>query len=146
MLNIRLADEADLGTLLRLYTVLHGEEEPPPSDGLSRLWATIMADPNRYIILAEIDRVVAGSCELIVVPNLTHHQRPYGLVENVVTDPDYRRQGCALAVLDRAVQLAAEQNCYKLMLMTGGRTPGSHALYQRAGFNQNDKIGFVRWL
>ncbi|MDL2294654.1 GNAT family N-acetyltransferase [Ruminococcaceae bacterium OttesenSCG-928-D13] len=127
------------------YTALHDEPAPPPSNELDHLWAGIMADPNRYIILAEIEREVAGSCELIIVPNLTHGQRPYGLIENVVTGPDFRRKGCASAVLNYARGIAAEQNCYKLMLMTGGRD-GNHALYEKAGFNRHDKTAFVQWL
>ncbi|MDL2327198.1 GNAT family N-acetyltransferase [Ruminococcaceae bacterium OttesenSCG-928-A11] len=144
-MHIRMADEADLGVVLKLYTELHDEAAPPPSDGLTRLWAGIMADPNRYVVLVEIDRTVAGSCELIIVPNLTHNQRPYGLIENVVTGPAFRRQGCALAALNHAKAIAMDQNCYKLMLMTGGRD-GNHALYEKAGFNRHDKTAFVQWL
>ena len=60
-----------------------------------------------------------STCTLLLVPNLTHQGRPYGLVENVVTDVTHRKQGLANACLDYAKELAEKEQCYKLMLMTG---------------------------
>ncbi|MDL2219900.1 GNAT family N-acetyltransferase [Ruminococcaceae bacterium OttesenSCG-928-O06] len=145
-MTIREATTADLGAVLALYAQLHGEDVPAPSEALSELWAAILADPNRHIVLVELERTVAGCCEVLVVPNLTHNQRPYALVENVVTDEGFRRRGCAAAALNFAGEIARMNNCYKLMLMTGARGPGNIELYETAGYNQQDKTAFVQWL
>ena len=82
----------------------------------------------------------------MVVPNLTRDARPYALVENVVTRADCRRQGHASACLARAVEIARDAGCYKVMLMTGARDAGTLAFYRRAGFDGGEKTAFVRRL
>jgi N-acetylglutamate synthase-like GNAT family acetyltransferase len=81
-----------------------------------------------------------------VIKNLTHQMRPYGLIENVVTHCDYRKRGYGSAVLDRAVECARENNCYKVMLLTGSKEESTLRFYEQSGFNRNDKTGFVRRL
>jgi GNAT superfamily N-acetyltransferase len=83
---------------------------------------------------------------LITVPNLTHGQRPYALVENVITDAAHRKKGCASAVLDYARGLAEKEGCYKIMLMTGSKEDSTLNFYRRAGYNSDDKTAFIRWL
>lgn len=82
----------------------------------------------------------------MIVPNLTHNQRPYAFVENVVTSAAFRRRGLALACLDYAKNIALQANCYKIMLMTGSKQEGTLAFYERAGFNSGDKKAFIQWL
>jgi GNAT superfamily N-acetyltransferase len=72
--------------------------------------------------------------------------RPYGLIENVVTHSDFRQQGYGSAILEQAVQCARENNCYKVMLLTGSKLEATLKFYEQAGFNRKDKTGLVRWL
>ena len=84
-----------------------------------------------------------STCTLILVPNLTRGGRPYGLIENVVTHPDYRRRGLGTSVLKRALQAAWERNCYKVMLLTGSKNEATLRFYEKAGFARGVKTGFV---
>lgn len=138
--------EADLEALLALYTQLHGERLPEDSPSLRALWRRIMDDPGHHIIVAEEDGVIVSSCVIVVVPNLTHGQRPYALVENVVTHADYRRKGLASACLDYAKEIAVRENCYKIMLLTGSKEEGTLRFYEQAGYNRRDKTAFIHWL
>ncbi|WP_457945655.1 GNAT family N-acetyltransferase [Caproiciproducens sp. LBM24188] len=103
-------------------------------------------DPKHHILVDEEAGVLVSSCILLIVPNLTHGQRPYGVIENVVTDRAFRGQGRASAVLRAAKLLAQARNCYKLMLMTGSKEASTLNFYRRAGFNTMDKTAFVQWL
>jgi GNAT superfamily N-acetyltransferase len=76
------------------------------------------------------------------VPNLTHGQRPYGLIENVVTDEAFRGRGYATACLNYARDIAERENCYKLMLLTGSKQESTLRFYENAGYNRADKTGF----
>ena len=122
---IREAAETDLEALLALYTQLHGNAMPEDSPALRALWRRIMDDPGHHIIVAEEGGVIASSCVVAVIPNLTHGQRPYALVENVVRHEDYRRKGLASACLDYAREIAMRENCYKIMLLTGSKADGT---------------------
>lgn len=138
--------ESDLPGLLQLYTQLHDNPMPQDTPSLQALWQSIRNDPNHHIFVAVEDGRVVSSCVLIIVPNLTHHQRPYGLIENVITDSAYRRRGLASDVLACAKSLAVKENCYKLMLLTGSKEESTLSFYRRAGYNSDDKTGFIQWL
>ncbi len=78
--------------------------------------------------------------------NLTHCMRPYVLVENVVTDPSFRGRGYATACLEAAKEIDVQENCYKIMLMTGSKQESTLRFYERAGYSCQDKTAFVQWL
>jgi len=141
---IRLAGQADLEALLALYTHLHGN--PVPEELPEALWAEILADPNHHIIVMEEDGLLVSTCVLAVIKNLTRGQRPYALVENVVTHAACRKRGHAHAVLDFAREIAREQGCYKIMLMTGSKEESTLRFYEQAGYNRQDKTAFIQWL
>ncbi|MGN0376976.1 MAG: GNAT family N-acetyltransferase [Suilimivivens sp.] len=82
----------------------------------------------------------------MIIPNLTHDQRPYALIENVITDESYRKRGLATACLNYAREIAVRENCYKMMLLTGSKKESTMKFYEQAGYNRNDKTGFIQWL
>lgn len=143
---IREITENDLYGLLELYTHLHDNSIPPKSDELQKLWNGIMSDENHHIIIAEEEGKIVSSCVCVIIPNLTHNQQPYALIENVVTHIDYRGRGFATACLDYVKEIAEKQNCYKLMLMTGSKKEDTLNFYERAGYNRNDKTAFIQWI
>ncbi|MCI5905440.1 MAG: GNAT family N-acetyltransferase [Oscillospiraceae bacterium] len=143
---IREITPSDLDGLLKLYTQLHGNEIPDKTDDVLMLWNRIISDKEHHIIVAEEDGKIVSSCVCVIVPNLTHSQRPYALVENVVTDENYRSRGLATACLDYAKSIAQKENCYKIMLMTGSKKESTLNFYRRAGYNSSDKTAFIQWL
>lgn len=143
---IREATNNDLNSLLMLYTQLHDNELPMDTTGLRTLWNTIMADKNHHIIVAEEDGKLVSSCVCIVILNLTHSQRPYALIENVITEEGYRNRGLASQCLQYAKMISIENNCYKVMLMTGSKKESTLHFYEQAGYNKHDKTAFIQWL
>lgn len=143
---IREMQERDLDGLLELYMQLHDNEKPKPSNNLDKLWKQIIADKNHHIVVAVEDEKIVSSCVLVIVPNLTHQQRPYAFIENVVTDVNYRKKGLATACLQYAKEVAIINNCYKIMLLTGAKDESTLRFYETAGFNKNDKTAFIQWL
>lgn len=142
-MTVREAEPRDLDALLNLYTHLHSNPLPEKDSRLAGIWKQITDDPNHHILLAEADGVPAASCVVLIVPNLTNAQRPYALIENVVTDSAYRRRGLATACLKAAQALAAREGCYKIMLMTGAKDAGTLYFYEQAGFDRHEKTAFI---
>lgn len=135
--------DAELSALLCLYAHLHPEEEMLPLGEATQIWKALRQDPNHLHWGTYWNGSLVATCTLIVVANLTRGGRPYGLIENVVTHPDYRRRGLATAVLKHALQAAWERNCYKVMLLTGSKNESTLRFYEKAGFERGVKTGFV---
>ena len=143
---IREAKSEDLPQILELYLHLHETSVPEQSVDLGKTWAQIVDDGNHHLIVCEEDGKIVSSCVCVIIPNLTRGVRPYAFVENVVTHADHRGKGYASACLQYARELAQKSNCYKMMLLTGSKSPETLAFYQNAGYNSADKTAFVQWL
>lgn len=145
-MEIREARKEDLFGLLELYQYLGDNPVPPESAELDALWTRILDDPDIHLIVLVEDGMAAASCTVTVIPNLTHSQRPYALVENVVTHPDCNGKGFGTAVLDYAKQLAQAENCYKIMLCTSSKEERTLNFYRRAGYESETKTAFYQKL
>ena len=88
--------------------------------------------------------LLLSTVTLIITESLTHGQRPFALVEYVVTDQNHRGQGLAFSLLGLAKQIAREAGCYKIMLVTGHSEPGVHRLYKKAGYHSEGLAQSIR--
>ena len=141
--TIRHATEDDLDGLLALYTYLNPNDALlPPRAQVVALWMEIIANPTLTYFVAEQGSRLISACNLAIVPNLTRGARPFGVIENVITHPDFRRRGLAKRVLDCAVDAARQAGCYKVMLMSGAKRTEAHTLYEKVGFRKDTKVGF----
>jgi len=131
---------------LKLYRSFTGFEMPEIDGDVMGVWHRILSTPDHHVLVAEEDGNVVSTCVVVIIPNLTHDQRPYAFIENVATDPDYRNRGFGTAVLTRAKEIAIANNCFKIMLMTGSKRDSVLNFYEHAGYNRHDKTGFIQWL
>jgi GNAT superfamily N-acetyltransferase len=113
------------------------------TDYITELWKEVFDDPRRYYFVVEEDERLVSSCTLDIVKNLTRSGRPYGLIENVVTHKDYRKRGYGTSILHKSVETAKENNCYKVVLLTGRKEESVIRFYERAGFEKGIKTGFI---
>ncbi len=146
MIEIREARKTDLKHLLALYTQLNNNQMPILDENLEQLWKDILSDPNHHIIVGIIEEKIVSSCVLIIIKNLTHNQRPYALIENVITSEECRGKGYATAILNFAKTIAESENCYKIVLMTGSKKESTSNFYKRVGYNDKDKTAFIQWI
>lgn len=143
---IREINENDFQGLSELYTHLHSNKPIENNAENIELFRRILEDKHHHIIVAEEEERIVSSCVCVIVPNLTHNQQPYALIENVVTNTDYRNRGLASACLAFAKQIALDNNCYKMMLLTGSKKRSVHKFYQKNGYNRFEKTGYIQRL
>jgi GNAT superfamily N-acetyltransferase len=133
--------------LLELYKYLNPDDpDLRGTDYVNQLWAEIFNDPGRYYFVVEEDGRLVSACMLAIIKNLTRSGRPFGLIENVVTHSEYRNKGYGTAILQKAVEIAKENNCYKVVLLTGRKEESTLRFYERAGFERGVKTGFIKRL
>lgn len=144
--EIRLAVKEDIGDLLRLCSQFKNDPIPEITPELLKMWEEMLAAPYYHVWVAVKDQCVVSSLVLLIIPNLTHGQRPYAVIENVITDKEFRNRGLASQLLSAARETARGQGCYKIMLMTGSKAESTLRLYEKAGYNRNDKTAFIQWL
>jgi GNAT superfamily N-acetyltransferase len=140
-LTIRSAAAADLPDLLPLYKHLNPDDSPLDLNKARRNLEQISRSEGSAVLVGLIGDAIATTCTLIVIANLTRGGAPYALIENVVTDPTYRKRGLGKAILAHAITEAWEHGCYKVMLLTGSTKSETLKFYGDAGFTQN-KTGF----
>ena len=104
--------------------------------------APLVFGSGSFVLLGEIGDQAVTTCTLVVVPNLTRGGRSYAVIENVVTHPDFRKQGMGRAILDDAVRRARDANCYKVVLTTGSKRESTLSFYEKAGFSRNTRTAF----
>lgn len=143
---VREIKENELNELLELYLFLHEDCVPQTTEHLKNTWKTILEDKNHHIIVKEVNGKIVSSCVCVIIPNLTRNVRPYAFIENVVTHSDFRGKGYATECLDFAKQIALNENCYKMMLLTGSKNEATLKFYANAGYNSADKTAFIQWL
>lgn len=143
---VREANKKDLGEILQLYLYLHEKSIPEDTTHLKNTWNDIINDTNHHLIVCEEDGKLVASCVCVIIPNLTRNVRPYAFVENVVTHGEYRNMGYATDCLNYAKQIAKENNCYKMMLLTGSKEESILNFYRNAGYNSADKTAFIQWI
>lgn len=143
---IREAGYNDLNEILNLYLHLHESSVPEENENLKNTWQDIMNDKNHHLIVYEKNGKIVSSCVCVIIPNLTRGLRPYAFIENVVTHKDYRGKGYATACLNFAKHISIENNCYKMMLLTGSKEEKTLDFYSKAGYNSTDKTAFIQWL
>ena len=143
---IREIKDTDFDSLMELYMQLHDNPMPDRTPEILELWKRILKDKDHHIIVAEEEGRIFSSCVCVIIPNLTHNQQPYACVENVITDEKYRKRGLATECLNYAKKIAQNENCYKIMLLTGSKKESTLDFYRQAGYNSEDKTAFIQWL
>lgn len=137
MTLIRACTLQDMAGLLALYRELRPHDPALAPDAARAALTSLLAQPHLHLLVAEVDGQLAATCQLGVVATLTNGGRPFGMVEHVVTASAFRRRGISRQLLTHALALAWQQDCYKVMLLSGEGREAS------LGFKAGIEKGFV---
>lgn len=137
----------DATALVGLYDELADRPGAEAGDAPTLLGALeqIVADPARHLLVAELAGEPAGTADVLVAPNLTHHAKPWAIVENVVVAGRARRRGVGTALMGEIAEIARAAGCYKVMLLSGSERVEAHAFYAALGYRITSK-GFKLYL
>ena len=86
-------------------------------------------------ITAEEAGQVVGRAFLYVLKNELHKE-PFGFLEDVFVDADYRNKGIGKQLVEKAIVEARSRNCYKLIGDSRFENEAAHRFYERLGFKK----------
>jgi GNAT superfamily N-acetyltransferase len=133
-LEIRSAVREDFPAVFSVLSQMH--EEASLDEGSSETaFCEILKSPSRVILVAVDSGTVVATLDLFIMANLTRGGRPWAGIENLVVDAEHRRAGIGKALMEVAVDLAREQDCYKFQLVSHQRRSAAHDLYRQIGFD-----------
>jgi GNAT superfamily N-acetyltransferase len=143
MPDARLAQAADLASLLELYRTAEVSPSAEPLTRAEQIWSEILSHDGVVVFVSAVDARIVATCMLITAPNLLRTGRGHGFLENVVTHPEFRGQGHGRAVVHAALAAAWARDCYHVLLQSGREDPRVHRFYRRCGFEPGLREGYV---
>ena len=77
----------------------------------------------------------AGHAYLYILKN-DLHEEPFGLIEDVFVNEDFRNRGFGKFLICKALKIAAEHHCYKVIATSRKERQEVHKLYKKLGFEK----------
>lgn len=146
---IRQAEEKDVMDIKDLYFNFL-TKYPPKEEQNIEAWKQLINEINKserlFLLVVEEDNRVVSTVQLGIIPSLTHNMRSFAVVENVVTHENYRKKGFASMLLQEAIKIAQDKNCYKIFLETGSNRESTLNFYKKNGFEIDTKHSFLKKL
>ncbi|MBK6874245.1 MAG: GNAT family N-acetyltransferase [Kineosporiaceae bacterium] len=140
---IREATPDDFEAIRCLYRQLHPSDPIVEDDSDRLVFHEILRTPGLHLVVLELDGAVVATTYVNIIPNLTRSASPYAVIENVVVDERLRGSGLGRQIMASSLQTAWDAGCYKAMLLTGSRTPSTHAFYRACGFSADAKTAYL---
>jgi GNAT superfamily N-acetyltransferase len=141
MVIVRKAAVRDIPRILELYEELTENKQDISPAKAKQILRQINAISEGRLLVAEQDGMVLGTLYIQVIPNLSHNGTPYAVIENVVVDKRFHKQGIGRLLIENALTFAREAGCYKVQLLSMKKRLDAHQFYRAFGF-EDSALGF----
>lgn len=144
--TVEVVDQALINCLQRLYGQLYPDlsRSQVESRVRSQTLTELIESPTDTLLVVKTPKNhITGMATLNLVYQMNGR---FAQIECFVIDRDCRRQGLGSLLLDKLLELAAEQQVRVVGLISGKHRRESHRLYEGAGFRQPDVFYYSRQL
>jgi len=114
------------------------------AEAINRLEGAFGGLPQGFVWIRDGRLIGNVSIMTAPYPREAEGTNSVAIIANVVVHPDYRRQGIARVLLNRALDLIHERGCVFTLLQVDERNPGAQRLYASFGFRA--LRAFSRWV
>jgi GNAT superfamily N-acetyltransferase len=135
-LVLRAASAKDLPMILSLYAQPDMDDKLLSSEKALAMYNKMMAYPNYAIYIALSEEQIVGTFAILITPSLLHQDKSFAIVEDVMVAPKTQGKGVGKFMMNSALQVAAENDCYKLVLSSNLKRVIAHNFYKALGFQQ----------
>ncbi len=81
---------------------------------------------------------VLGWAYLYIMYNELHSE-PFGFMEDVFVKEEHRGKGLGTKIIERLIEEAKKEKCYKLIGNSRYERPKVHSMYEKMGFKDHGK-------
>jgi GNAT superfamily N-acetyltransferase len=92
----------------------------------------------------EEDDKIVGMCTVGRVDGISEHGRPFAVIENILVERSKRSKGIGKKLINHAIKITEQWNCYKVILETGSKKEWKLAFYEKCGFIRGEKTAFIK--
>ncbi|MFZ7125099.1 MAG: GNAT family N-acetyltransferase [Desulfobacterales bacterium] len=140
---LREALPVDTPAIARLYRILvptdRQIEVAPDRIG------EIAADPNNFLFVLDAGGAVVATAFVTLCLDPMYGFLPYAVLENLIVDPDRRRQGCGRRLMNAIEEICWRHRCTKMMLFSSVSRTAAHRFFSEMGFSCEKKAAFVKY-
>jgi GNAT superfamily N-acetyltransferase len=132
---IRDARRDDLERIVEMFelgSLVPGKELPSDLRPYAAAWPEIEAGLGGLLV-AEVDDLVLGACQLIVFRHLQSRGGRCAEIESVHVHPDYRGRGIGHVLVQGAIERARALGCYRVQLTSNLERADAHRFYESLG-------------
>lgn len=134
-INIRKATVNDIPSICNLVQQLSPGFSHDYRNAKEKFKSHIEPSPDYYLWVAEADGEILGTAMMHLQHKLSYHCGTAAHLEDVVVDVSARGLGIGKKLVESAVAVAKEHDCYKIMLTCFEKTI---PYYEQLGFSVHD--------
>lgn len=133
-MEITTATKDDVKDILPLQSQIYRVKTLP--ENARKVLEELINSENCDVLVAKVDGKVVGTGTVFYLKSPAHG-KPYAFLEGIVVDENHRGRGVGTALSKKAVGLARQKNCYKIIFTSGMDRDNIHKFYEN--------LGFVKW-
>jgi len=98
-----------------------------------------------FLLVAEDGDQILGTALLAICQDAMYGEQPFAVIENIVVDSLYLRSGIGSLLIEEVERICCLRDCSKILLSSSCDRVQAHQFFQRHGYSDRVKIGFVKY-
>ena len=144
MVKVEKIKESELEKLAELYYQLGNKESDIYK--MKTVFKMINNNPDYYLLGVKTNGLLVGTAMTIICRDLFFNCQPFIVIENVIIDKEYQRKGYGSLLFSKIHNIAKENKCYYIMLLSNRKRQTSHEFYKKMGYESDDNLAFKKYL
>ena len=145
---IRLANMNDVARCAELLAILFAQEHeftPDPARQSKGLEMIIASPACGRVLVYDAEGIIQGMVLLLFTVSTALGSR-VAILEDMIVSPDFRGKGVGTRLREKAIQLAIDNGCARITLLTDHDNDAAHLFYSEGGFSRSNMVVFRRIL
>ncbi|MEM6885903.1 MAG: GNAT family N-acetyltransferase [Verrucomicrobiota bacterium] len=112
---------------------------------LPEVISDLKSSPSGFLLIAENGDQIVGTALLSICQDVMYGHQPFAVMENIVVSNTCLRSGVGSLLMSKVEKTCIAHECSKILLSTSRGRLGAHQFFQKHGFSDQVKIGFVKY-